>query len=227
MPSDALSAGSIKITSKTMPEAQIGKILSTPGIVFKDGHFEYPVSSKESIGNHLQAVFLIEPIAANPEFVGWIADDIIRWMDEEQIAVDVIFAPAQPAVKVIVNEIAKRRGANAVFWEYLPGGWFGSKVVEGEIKPGQKVLVFNGVSQQGRCVGNRLPGFVEILGGQTVAAAVFAKGTAEGVRAAEQRFGNKLYATVQVAIPIATPEACSTCRNEPNSKLIPWTDLST
>lgn len=222
---DQLTAGAITVTSKTMPADKIGQILSTPGIVFTDGHFEYPVSNNEQKGNHLQSVFLIEPIAANQQFVDWLVDDVVRWMDASKIQVDAVFAPAQPAVKTIVDELAKKKNLQAVYWEYLPGGWFGNKVVSGELKPGAKVLVFNGVSQQGRCVGNRLPSFVESLGGQTVAAAVFAKGTAPGVKDAEQKFGDKLYATVQVNIPISAPSDCSICKKDPSSKPIPWIQL--
>jgi hypothetical protein len=222
---DALTAGLITVTSKTMPADKIGQILSTPGIVFTNGHFEYPVSNKDQVGNHLQSVFLIEPIAANQEFVDWIVDDILRWMDANNIQVDTVFAPNQPAVKTVVDALAKKKNLQAVYWEYLPGGWFGNRVVSGELKPRAQVLVFNGVSQQGRCVGVRLPSFVESLGGQTVAAAVFAKGTAPGVLDAEQKFGDKLYATVKVHIPISTPSDCSICKIDPSSKPIPWTQL--
>lgn len=222
---DALTAGAIKVTSKTMPDEKIGQILSTPGIVFTDGHFEYPVSNDEQIGNHLQSVFLIEPIVANAQFVDWIVDDIVGWLDKNSIVVDSVFAPAQPAVKTIVDKLAQKKNLQAVYWEYLPGGWFGSKVVSGELKAGAKVLVFNGVSQQGRCVGNRLPLFVENLGGQPIAAAVFAKGTAEGVMAAEQKFGDMFYSTIQVHIPISAPADCSICKHDPTSKPTPWTEL--
>ncbi|MBX9770951.1 MAG: hypothetical protein K2X29_06250, partial [Candidatus Obscuribacterales bacterium] len=150
MASDALIAGAITVTSKTIPEEQIAKILSTPGIVFKNGHFEYPVSNQEQTGNHLQSVFLIEPIAANKQYVDWIVEDIANWLDKEHIEVDVVFAPAQEAVKVIVDALAKMKNLKTAYWEYLPGGWFGQKVVGGEVKAGDKVLVFNGVSQQGR-----------------------------------------------------------------------------
>ena len=220
-----LGTDAITATSKTMPGEKLGKILSTPGIVFTNGHYEYPVSNKEQAGNHLQSVFLIEPIAANAQFVEWIVDDVIRWLESEHIEIDAVFAPAQPAVKIVVDVLAMKLGVKSVYWEYLPGGWFGSKVVEGELKPGDRVLVFNGVSQQGRCVGNRLPGFVDALGGTTVAAAVFAKGTAEGVKAAEERFGSKLYSTIQVTIPISTPDSCSICKSDPSKKLVPWTEL--
>ncbi len=225
MASDALTAGAITVTSKTIPEEQIEKILSTPGIVFTNGHFEYPVSNKEQTGNHLQSVFLIEPIAANKQYVDWIVDDIAGWLESEHIEVDVIFAPAQEAVKIIVDALAKKKNLRTVYWEYLPGGWFGQKVVAGQVKPDERVLVFNGVSQQGRCVGLRLPSFVEKLGGQTVAAAVFAKGTVEGVKDAEKKFGDRLYSTIQVSIPISTPDTCTVCKNDPSKKLIPWTQL--
>lgn len=225
MASDALTAGAIAVTSKTMPPEQIDKILSTPGIVFKDGHFEYPVSNKDQRGNHLSCLFLIEPIAANDQYVDWIVGDIVKWLESEQIEIDTVLAPAQPAVKILVNALAKRRNIEVAYWEYLPGGWFGTGIVEGGIKPGAKVLVFNGVSQQGRCVGARLPSFVESLGGHTVAAAVFAKGTAEGVKAAERRFGKKLYSTIEVSIPISSPDLCPICKTQPAKKLIPWTEL--
>ncbi len=60
---------------------------------------------------------------------------------------------------------------------------------EGSINNGDRVLVFNSVAQHGRCVGERLPAFAEQLGGKPVAAAVFAKGTGNGVVAAEERWG--------------------------------------
>ncbi|MBX9878734.1 MAG: hypothetical protein K2Y22_09790 [Candidatus Obscuribacterales bacterium] len=222
---DALIDGAITVTSKTMPADKIGQILSTPGIFFKDGHFEYPVSNDEQIGNHLRSVFLIEPIASNAQFVDWIVEDVARWMDAQKIKVDAVFAPAQPAVKTVVDKLAQKKNVQAVYLEYLPGGWFGSKVVSGELKPGAKVLVFNGVSQQGRCVSNRLPFFVENLGGQPIAAAVFAKGTADGVKAAEQKFGDMFYSTIQVNIPISAPADCSICKHDPSSKPTPWTQL--
>jgi len=213
-----------KIISRTIPDGQIGEILSTPGIFFEHGHYLYPVSDEKRQGNHLDAIFLIDPISGKDQCVQALVDDICRWLKKEAIDPDVIFAPAQAAVRTIVERLAARIGKRTAFWEYLPSGWFGDKLVSGEVRAGDRVLVFNGVSQQGRCVGERLPEFVESLGGQTVAAAVIAKGTAPGVAAAEKRFGSKLYATLQVDIRVQQPEGCSICQ-ESGGTPTPWTDL--
>ncbi len=216
---------SLKVTSTTMPDQQIGTILQTPGIFFGPGHYLYPAREGNRSGNHLDAVFLIEPIAANEQFIDWIVSDVCRWIQKENIQFEVIFAPAQPAVQKMVHKLAAATRAREAFWEYLPSGWFGDKLVSGEVKPGDRVLVFNAVTQQGRCVGERLPAFVEGLGGKPVAAAVFAKGTAGGVKAAEERYGPKFYASVQVTIGIETPEQCHICKKDGSAELIPWTQL--
>jgi hypothetical protein len=217
---------SVKVTSPSFPKERMEKILSTPGIYLRGGHFEYPATEGNQTGNHLDAVFIIEPIAQNPTFVDWIVEDILCWIEKENIQFDVIFAPAQPAVKTIVGKLAKRTGARQAYWEYFPTGWFGSKLVSGEVKQGERALVFNGVTQQGRCVGDRLPSFVESLGAIPIAAAVFAKGSAPGVSIPEKRFGNKFYSAVQAAIQISSPDACTICQStnpEISKKLTPWT----
>lgn len=221
---DALE-GAIKVTSATAREDEVRAILSVPGVFIASGHFQYPVSESGKVGNHLTSLFLIEPIARNEQYVEWIAADICLWAQAEKLAFDLIFAPAQPAVKVLARRIAERLRLAEAYWEYTPGGWFGSRLVEGTIKEGDRVLVFNGVTQQGRCVGERLPAFVEAAGGKAVAAAVFAKGTAAGVSAAEKRFGRNFYAMVQVDITVASASDCVVCRDSSHGaeELTPWT----
>ena len=215
----------LKIISRTIPDGQIGEILSTPGIFFEHGHFLYPVSDGKREGSHLDAIFLIEPIARKQQCVQAIVDDICRWIKKESIEFDVVFAPSQAAVKTMAERLAARTGKRAAFWEYLPTGWFGEKLESGEIRPGDRVLVFNAVTQQGKCIGERLPEFAKSLGGETVAAAVVAKGTGAGVQAAEKRFGSKLYATIQVDIQVQPPDSCTICAEQTGGPPVPWTDM--
>lgn len=213
----------VNVVSQTIPGEQVSRMLSTPGISFRNGHFQYPVDEGDRRGNHLDTIFVIEPIAANDQFVDWIVADIKRWIDSENIDFDVIFAPAQPAVMRIVEKLAEQTGKRTAFWEYKSTGWFGDKVVSGEIRKGDKVLVMNGVTQQGRCVGERLPSFVANLGGETVAAAVFAKGTASGVKDAENKYGPKFYSTIEVAIEVSPPATCKSCIG--GNSAVPWTQF--
>ena len=107
----------------------------------------------------------------------------------------------------------------------FPSGWFGERV-DGKINPGERVLVFNAVSQTGRCVGDRLPGVVDSFKAETVAAAVFCKGTANGVTAAEQKYGSKLYAAIQAEIKIEPSESCHLCQTatgNTSTTPTPWT----
>jgi len=216
---------SLRLCSSTMSRAELDEILATPGIYFASGHYLYPVSDGGRVGNHLNSLFIIEPIAAQDHLVDLIVSDMLRWIDREQIEFNLIFAPAQPAVQKIVHKLAERTGARQAFWEYKGSGWFGDKLVSGQVKPGDKALVVNGVSQQGRCVGDRLPSFVESLGGQAVAAAVFAKGTGPGVKAAEARYGSKLYSALEVDIKVQSPAECQICAGGGKKSLIPWTEL--
>jgi len=199
--------------------------LETSGVHVESGHFEFPAPDSGRVGNHLQSLFLIEPIAENKQFIGWIADDIVRWIEKRNLIFDVIFAPSQPAVKKIAHRIAERTATREAYWEYLPSGWFGTKCLEGEIHHGDKVLIFNAVTPQGRCVGERLPAFVEQLKGNVVGAAVFAKGTAAGVAAAEQRYGELFYSSIQVQIDVLRPDQCQQCQAPGATRAIPWTEL--
>jgi hypothetical protein len=217
----------IRIISATISQEKVAEMLATEGSYLK-GHFIYPANDCERIGNHLDALFLIEPITKNKKFLEWIIDDICTWVENENISCDVIFAPAQPAVIRIVEELAKRLKVRTAYWEYLTTGWFGDKVASGNIKQNDRVLVFNGISQQGRCVDERLPQFVTMLGGEVVGAAVFAKGTAPAVSQAEDKHGKKLYSTIQVQINVQNPKDCNICNNKEKYMAlpaIPWTHL--
>src|SRR5213078_3543563 len=79
--------------------------------------------------------------------------------------VDVVFAPAQPAVRPLAEAVGARLERPTAYWEYLPSGRYGSRLVEGSVPGGSRALALNAVSLQGRCVGLRLPQFVQGLGG--------------------------------------------------------------
>lgn len=215
----------ITVISETFPLDELCEIVTTPGMHSPDGHFQYPVSDGNRVGNHLDSLFIIEPIAGNPRFLESIVADIYRWIAHEKVEFDVIFAPSQPAVKPIVRRLAERTRVREAYWEWLPTGWFGNRLTSGQVKQGDRVLVFNGVSQQGRCVGERLPSFVKELGGEPVAAAVFAIGTGPGAQKAREHYGSKLYSAVQVEIQIHRPDNCPICARTDAPPLVRWTDL--
>ncbi|MCC7531003.1 MAG: hypothetical protein IT342_20965 [Candidatus Melainabacteria bacterium] len=215
-------AKSIQFASDTFPADQLNELIALPGVHVTGGHYQFPETDGNRVGNHMDALFILEPITENDEYVSWIVDDIELWIEDNNIGFEVVFAPAQPSAVRIVQELVKRRKKKAAFWQYLPTGWFGEKLVEGSINNGDRVLVFNSVAQHGRCVGERLPAFAEQLGGKPVAAAVFAKGTGNGVVAAEERWGEKLYAALQIPIEVSLPDSCTKCK-EGNATAVPWT----
>lgn len=205
-------------TSPTFPASRLQEILAVAKPFDPEGHYLYPADLR---GSHLQGFFAFEPIARHPRFVEAIAADIAAWTHARAGDFEVIFAPASPAVRVLADAVGAATGKRVAYWEYLPSGRFGDRLVQGSVAPGSRVLVFNAVSLNGRCVGNRLPGFVERLGGVVVAAAVFAKGTTEQVRETERRWGDRFYSTIQADVPVYEPAACSMCasgRGHP----IPW-----
>lgn len=207
-------------TSPTFPRERMETILREARPFHPEGHFLYPADER---GNHLQGYFLLEPVAAQPRFVDWIAEDVAAWIDGAGIALDVVFAPAQPAVKTLAEAIAKKAGVPTAYWEYRPSGRFGDRLVAGRVDRGARALVFNGVSHTGRCVGQRLPGFVDALGGTSVAAAVFVKGTAPKVAETEERLGERFYAALRAEVPVFAPQGCALClRMGPP---VPWTRL--
>lgn len=203
-----------RVISKTF-KLPIEEVLKTNAYK-KGGHYLYPADND---GNHLENFFVIENVVKNEKLTEAITDDMVLWA--KAIDFDVIFAPAQPAVKKLAAVLAKKLGKKTAFWEYLPSGRFGSKLVESDVN-GKKCIVFNGVTQQGRCVGLRLPEFVESSGGKVVAACVFAKGTTGLVIQTEERWGSLFYSTIQVDVKVYPPKECPLCGKEPLKK---WTEL--
>lgn len=225
--SSSKAINELKVRSITFPAERLAAILSLPGIYHAPGHYEYPVSEGGKVGNHLDAFFLIDPIVRNKDFVTWIAGDINTWISRERIDCQFIFAPAQPAVKTIVNELAKITELPVVYWQYTESGWFGEDLASGEIKPGSKALVFNALSLTGRCVGERLPGFLEKYGAEAAGSAAFAMGTTSGAAKAMERFQNRLYVAVDVPLHLYYPQDCPICSQSTGmkTKLTPWTLL--
>lgn len=203
-----------RIISRTF-KVPLEEILKTNAYK-KGGHCLYPADDE---GNHLENFFLIENVVKNENLVDAVTDDMALWA--RNIDFDVIFAPAQHAVMKLANKLAGKLGKITAFWEYLPSGRFGNKLVEGDVK-GKKCIVFNGVTQQGRCVGLRLPQFVESVGGTIVAACVFAKGTTSLVEQTEKKWGSLFYSTIQVDVKVYPPKECPLCGKEPLKK---WTKL--
>jgi hypothetical protein len=198
----------IQVTSSTFPRTTFDRILREARPFTDQGHYLYPADEH---GIHTKGFFAIEPVSRSPEFIDAIADDVARWAHRESIDIDVVFAPAQRAVRPLAEGVGKRLGKPRAYWEYLPSGRFGDRLVEGTVDSGAAALALNGVSLQGRCVGLRLPQFVEGLGGTVTAAAVFAKGTEDLVRKTEDRLGPRFYSTLRVDVPIYAPEECPVC----------------
>lgn len=199
---------SIRITSPTFPRTVLDRILRETRPFTDVGHYLYPADAN---GNHTKGFFAIEPVTKVAGFVDAIADDVVTWADRESVDVDFVFAPAQPAVRPLAERVATRLEKPVAFWEYLPSGRYGDHLVDGSVPGGSMALALNGVSLQGRCVGFRLPQFVESLGGTVVAAAVFAKGVADLVRQTEERLGDQFYSTLQVNVPVFPASECPVC----------------
>jgi hypothetical protein len=216
------------IFSKTFPADRLNKILSTPGSYHEHGHFEYPASERGKTGNHLDALFLMEPIVKQGEFVDWIVEDINNWMTQESIMCDLILAPAQPSVQPIVDKLAARRRRPVAYWGYLPTGWFGDDLVSGKIEKGSTAFIFNAVSHTGRCIGERLPGFAEKYGAEVKAVGAFALGTTSGAEAAKAKFGKNLYRAIEVPLNLYPPHSCPICASNIGGASVkldlrPWT----
>ena len=207
------------LTSPTFPASRLDEILAIAKPFDPDGHYLYPADLQ---GSHLRGFFAFEPIARHPEFVSDIAADIARWSRTHAGDFDVIFAPGSPAVRTLADAVGAAVGKPVAYWEYRPSGRFGDRLVDGSVTRGSRAVVFNAVSLNGRCVGNRLPAFVERLGGIVVAAAVFAKGTAEPVRDVGRRWGDRFYSTVEADVRISEAAACAMCESG-RGHPIPWT----
>lgn len=216
-------AGRLTVTSDTFPRERLETIVQEADPFTPEAHILYPADER---GQHLRGFFAIEPVARHPEFVGWIGDDVTAWMRRRRIDFDVLFAPAHPAVRALAEAISAASGRAAAYWEYLPSGRFGTRLVEGQVPRGAHALVFNAVSHTGRCVGQRLPEFVAQLGGTTVAAAVFVKGTVPKVVETAARMGPRFYSALQADVPIYAPSECPICK-ETGQGPIPWTALVT
>ncbi len=208
----------IQVVSTTFSRSIAERILRDARPFTPEGHYLYP--SDES-GNHTKGFFAIEPVSRVAGFIDTIADDIETWVKRESIDVDLVFAPAQPAVRPLAEAVAARIEKPTAYWEYLPSGRFGDRLVEGTVPRGAKALALNGVSLQGRCVGLRLPQFVDRLGGTVVAAAVFTKGVADLVRRTEERLGPGFYSTLRADVPVYSPAACPLCATSPDPP-VPW-----
>ncbi len=206
--------------SSTFPRERLETILREARPFHLDGHYLYPADDQ---GNHLQGFFLLEPVASSSQFCEWIAEDVAAWVDRTNLEFDVLFAPAQPAVRVLAEAIASKTGRPTAYWEYLPSGRFGERLVEGRVEKASRALVFNGVSHTGRCVGLRLPSFVERLGGTSVAAAAFVKGSAPRVMETEQRLGERFYSAIRAEVPVFAAKGCPLCARE--GPPVPWTTL--
>lgn len=212
--------GRLTATSATFPRERLEAILREAKPFHAEGHFLYPADER---GNHLQGFFLLDPVAREPRFVEWITKDVVAWIDRTHLAFDVLFAPAQPAVQTVADAVARASDRPAAYWEYLPSGRFGDRLVAGHLNRGARALVFNGVSHTGRCVGERLPGFVERLGGTRVAAAAFVKGSAPKIAETEAALGDRFYSALRAEIPVFAPTGCPLCRSD--GPPVPWTAL--
>ena len=212
----------IRLVSPTFRRQTLDRILTDARPFTDTSHFLYPADED---GNHTKGFFAFERVARSPTFVDAIADDIAKWGDRTSTDVDVVFAPAQPAVRPLAEAVGARLERPTAYWEYLPSGRYGSRLVEGSVPGGSKALALNAVSLQGRCVGLRLPQFVQGLGGQVTAAAVFAKGTGVLVRETEDWLGDGFYSTIQVDVPIFPPSSCPLCQ-ESSAPPIPWREFA-
>ncbi len=210
----------MNLISPTFNREYLEEILKKADPFRPDGHYLYPADER---GNHLQGFFLLDPIANQPDLVELISEDIIKWLKRNSIEFDIIFSPGQPGVKKFTDYIASNLRKKKAHLEYLPSGRFGDKLVEGEIKPNERVLVFNAVAVQGGCIGNKLPKLVEHFKGKVVAAATFAKGITPLVQKTEQKHGDNFYATIEIQIPVYSPDTCPLCQAE--VELVPWTKL--
>ena len=216
---DSLGDG-LTAVSPTFPRERLRTILQKARPFHPRGHFLYPADER---GNHLGAYFLLDPVTADRGFVDWIAEDIAAWTVRAGIEFDVLFAPAQPAVKILADAVSRATGRPVVYWEYLPSGRFGERLVGGRLDRRSRALVFNGVSHTGRCVGQRLPEFVERLGGMRVAAAAFVKGSAPKVVEVERTLGSRFYSALRAEIPVYAAAGCPLCRTQ--GAPVPWTTL--
>ncbi|PIR69996.1 MAG: hypothetical protein COU47_01005 [Candidatus Niyogibacteria bacterium CG10_big_fil_rev_8_21_14_0_10_46_36] len=215
----------IKTVSETFDLGVMNMILRTKDIFFDDVHVLYPADCD---GSHLTRFFMIEKVLSQDrdnDFWMFVATDICSWIRREKIDFDFVFAPAQPGVLEIAKILAREFKKQYALWEYHPTGRFGNKVVGGKMVPFGRALMFNGMSAQGRCIGDRLPSFLKQCQAYPVAAAVFAKGTTGLVEKVEREFGSRFYSTIQIDIPVYKKEDCPECAQGKYATLQRWIDL--
>lgn len=210
----------VKIVSPTLPNAKLQELLDKTA-PYAEGHFLYPADA-DGPRAHLAAFFYLAKWTSEPDAVSLTADDLVKWIAAKKIPVDVILAPGESSVKKVTERICESLNVPAAYLEYLPSGRFGETIKNAGALAGKNVLAFNGVSITGRCVGERLPAFAEKAGGTISAVSAFAKGTAAGVKAAEDRFGDRFYAAIQIDIPMYPPDPkkCPLCLE--GFPLSPW-----
>lgn len=214
----------LKRASQTFPSELLLKILGTKE-AYAAGHFEFPAPQETRRGNHLDAIYLAEPILKNDTFVETIVTDMVAWIERENIEFDVILSLAQDSAKKITEAICSRLNKKAAYLAYLPTGWLGGKFVDGQVQKGDRVLIFSPVDQTGRTIGETIPKFVEQLSASVAGISTFCKGTAGGVIAAEHKFGKKFYSSIQAHISVYSAAECPACKIANSEKLRPWTDL--
>lgn len=224
-----IEAPHVELVSKTFSQNRFQEMVRAGALRVHEGHYLYPADEK---GNHLTRFYSTEPLSRNLNFVRWVAEDISRWAKEKEILADILFAPADPSIATLTKAVGEALNISVTLWKYLPTGRFGeltgdasADFIQGRIAPGTRVIVFNGVTQQGRCVGEKLQNFAKKYGGEIVGLAVFAKGATDLVAKVEKEWGEKFYAAVRVQIPAYPPHQCPLEGQSDAPKLIPWTNL--
>ncbi|MDR3612075.1 MAG: hypothetical protein P4L53_00815 [Candidatus Obscuribacterales bacterium] len=215
----------LKRASQTFPSELLLKILGTKE-AYTAGHFEFPAPQETRRGNHLDAIYVADPIVKHNEFVDAIVADILLWIEREKIEFDVVLSLSQESARKIVAALCSKLNKKAAYLAYFPSGWLGGKIVEGQLQKGDRVLIFAPVDQTGRTIGETIPKFTEQNGGTVAGIAAFCKGTAGGVITAEHKFGKKFYSSIQAHIAVHSAAECPACKIENAEKLRPWTDLA-
>jgi orotate phosphoribosyltransferase len=215
----------LKRASQTFPSELLLQILGTKE-AYTAGHFEFPAQQETKRGNHLDAIYLAEPIMKRNEFVDAIVADMILWIEREKIEFDVVLSLSQDSARKIVTNLCSKLSKKAAYLAYFPSGWLGGKIVEGQVLKGDRVLIFAPVDQTGRTIGETIPKFIEQNGGTVAGIAAFCKGTAGGVITAEHKFGKKFYSSIQAHIAVHSAAECPACKIENAEKLRPWTELA-
>ena len=210
----------IEIVSPTFKGEWLVDILQEAKPAITSGHYLYPADGN---GRHTQGFFLLDRIVKNKKFVELIVNDMVYWVHNAGSKFNVVLAPNQPGVKIIMGELGSKLDKSVAYLEYFHTGRFGNKIVEGEIHRGDRVLICNGISFQGNCVGSKLPGVAKEYGGEIAGIAVFAKNNTDLLRDLHAQFGRLFYSTIKVNIPIYNKDRCPYCKE---SNPIPWTELA-